>query len=49
MGDDYWDWKVALSKEVSWVTFEVAYTDTDDASVGDLDDSRLIFTLSTSL
>lgn len=48
-GDDYWDWKVAVSKEVSGLTFEVAYTDTDDAAAGDLDDSQVLLTISASL
>ncbi len=48
-GEDYWDWKVSVSKEVAGFTIEAAYTDTDDASAGNLDDSKLTLSISASL
>lgn len=50
-GEDYTDWKIALSKSIGGFDFELAYTDTDiDGSddPDDLADGRVIFTLSRS-
>ncbi len=46
--DDYWDWKAAVAKDFGAFNFELAYTDTDDANFGSLDDSKIIGTISTT-
>ena len=45
-GDDYWDWKIAASKEIAGYNMEIAYTDTDDSGAGTLDDSKIVATIS---
>jgi len=47
-GDDYWDFKLGASTSIFGADWELAYTDTD-ASDGDLDDDRVILTVSKSL
>lgn len=45
---DYWDWKAGLAKSFGDFSIEVAYTDTDDADAGSLDDSKVVGTISTT-
>jgi hypothetical protein len=48
-GNDYWDWKVGIAKNIAGFNVEVAYTDTAGAEeFGDLGDARAVATLSTS-
>ncbi|MCB1863833.1 MAG: TorF family putative porin [Chromatiales bacterium] len=47
-GDEYTDWKLAVSKEYGGFGFELAYTDTDIDDV-DTADSRIVFTISKSM
>jgi len=47
-GGDYWDFKLGASTSIFGADWELAYTDTD-ASDGDLDDDRVILTVSKSL
>ncbi len=48
-GNDYWDWKVGVAKDIAGFNVEVAYTDTAGAEeFGDLGDARAVATLSTS-
>ncbi|NOQ36801.1 MAG: hypothetical protein GQ569_13055 [Methylococcaceae bacterium] len=47
--DDYWDWKIGIAKDIGGFNFEVAYTDTDDSSNGNLDDARVVATVSREL
>lgn len=47
--DNYWDWKVGVAKDLGGFNFEVAYTDTDDADAGNLDDSKVVATISRTL
>lgn len=46
--DDYWDWKVGIARDFGPFNAEVAYTDTDDVDAGNLDDSKVVATLSAS-
>jgi uncharacterized protein (TIGR02001 family) len=47
-GDNYWDWKVGVARDFGPFNAEVAYTDTDDADAGNLDESKVVATLSAS-
>ncbi|MCK5728344.1 MAG: TorF family putative porin [Methylococcales bacterium] len=47
-GDNYWDWKVGVARDFGAFNLEVAYTDTDDADAGRLDDAKAVATLSAS-
>ncbi|MCK5889321.1 MAG: TorF family putative porin [Methylococcales bacterium] len=47
-GDNYWDWKVGVARDFGVFNAEVAYTDTDDADAGNLDESKVVATLSAS-
>jgi uncharacterized protein (TIGR02001 family) len=42
---DYSDWKIGLTKEVSGFNVGLAYTDTDDKSLGDVSEERIIFSI----
>ncbi len=46
--DDYWDWKFGAAKDLGNFNVEVAYTETDDTGNGDLDDGKVIGTISAS-
>lgn len=48
-GDDYYDWKLAASTTFMGADVEVAYTDTDNAGAGNMDDDNLVLTISKSL
>jgi len=55
-GEDYWDWKVGIAKDVAGFNFEVAYYNTDGADAGtapysrnSLDDSKVVATISREL
>lgn len=48
--DDYSDWRVAVSKELSGLEFEIAYTDTDLSEAGcggDGCDGRFVFSMTS--
>lgn len=52
-GEDYWDWKVGLAKDIAGFNFEVAYFDTDNQGGGgvyggsqSLNDGRVVATIS---
>ncbi len=52
-GDDYWDWKVGIAKDIGGFNFEVAYFDTDNTGGGgvyggsqSLNDGRVVATIS---
>jgi len=48
--DDYWDVKIAASKSMFGVDWELAYTDTDNGNgASDNDDDKVILTVSKSL
>lgn len=53
LGDDYWDWKIGIAKDIGGFNFEVAYFDTDNAGGGgvyggsqSLNDARVVATIS---
>lgn len=46
--DNYWDWKLGVAKDIGIFNFEVAYHDTDDSGAGNLDDGRVVGTVSSS-
>ncbi len=46
--DDYWDWKAGIARDFGSYNIEVAYTETDDSSTGNLGDGRAVATLSTT-
>ncbi len=60
-GDDYWDWKIGVAKDIGGFNFEVAYFDTDNAgdpvsAAGGIyggsqsrNDGRIVATISRSL
>lgn len=55
-GDDYWDWKVGIAKDIAGFNFEVAYYNTDISGAGNapysnnrLDDSKIVATISREL
>lgn len=55
-GDDYWDWKVGVAKDIAGFNFEVAYVDTDnEGGTGvyggsqSLNDGRVVATISRAL
>jgi uncharacterized protein (TIGR02001 family) len=48
-GEEYWDWKVGVAKDIAGFNIEVAYTDTSGADAADnTDDARAVATLSTT-
>jgi len=56
LGDDYWDWKVGIAKNIAGFNFEVAYFDTDNQGGGgvyggsqSLNDGRVVATISKTL
>ncbi len=49
-GDDYWNWKIGVAKDIAGFNFEVAYTETDDTGATDSsDDSKIVATISKEL
>jgi len=55
-GDDYWDWKIGIAKDIAGFNFEVAYHDTDNVTAGSsygstraLNDGRIVATISRAL
>lgn len=57
-GDDYWDWKIGIAKDLGGFNFEVAYHDTDNEGGGNvfgagsgqsLNDGRIVATISREL
>ncbi len=57
-GDDYWDWKAGIAKDIAGFNFEVAYYGTDNVGGGNvyggvngqsLNDGRVVATISRSL
>jgi len=56
LGDDYWEWKLGIAKDIAGFNFEVAYHDTDNAGGGgqfgsshSLNDGRIVATISREL
>ncbi len=47
-GNDYWDWKAGVAKDIGSFNFEVAYFDTDISGGGNLVDGRVVGTVSSS-
>ncbi len=55
-GDDYWDWKIGVAKDIAGFNFEVAYHDTDNVTAGSAfgsnrasNDGRVVATISRAL
>lgn len=46
--DDYWDWKLAIAKDIGAFNIEVGYHNTDNSGAGNLDDGRVVATVSSS-
>jgi uncharacterized protein (TIGR02001 family) len=47
-GDNYWDWKIGIARDFGLFNAEVAYTDTDDADAGRLDNAKVVATVSAT-
>lgn len=46
-GDDYWNWKIGVAKEIAGFNVELAYTETDDTGAGNsTDDGKFVATIS---